>query len=173
MIDQPRGPLSFRGGGSFSGTAIIIAIVAAILMGTVVLMLSGCGTLSPSQKPEQTVAPVVAPAVAGTGNMTTTTTDTTSNQHSEQTTAGTNVRGPVGAFTQNSFGLSPLQAVIIFVLACWIIAAFLFGIVAHVEVQGGLANVVCWIGVGLFGVVIPCGVIWVILHYSFTKGGAS
>ena len=87
-MNDSRGPLTFRGGGPSAGWAIIIAILAAILVGAILLTIPGCGTLSPALKPAQHIAPVVAPAVAGTGNTTTTTTDVTSSQHSEQTTAG-------------------------------------------------------------------------------------
>jgi hypothetical protein len=104
----------------------------------------GCGTLSPSQRPEQN----------GAGNT----------QKVEQNTAGTLVHGAVTTFTQNT-GLTPLGLAISIILGCWVIAAMVFGMVAKIEVQGIIANVACWAVVVIFGIVLP------IVVYMIATGG--
>lgn len=118
------------------------------------IVLVGCAGLSqhPSQK---IVATTGAPSEVGTGN----TQETTTHQETttDQTTAGTAVHGTVNTLTQNT-GLTPLGLAITFILVCEVIAAFFFGIVAKIEVQGVMANLACWIGVAVFGIVLPLAV---------------
>jgi hypothetical protein len=124
MIDHPRGPLTFRGGGYGANWAIIIAILGAIIVSGLVMLLTGCAGLRPAQTTDPTVTAALKNIQAQNVALETKV-NTVSNQIATQITATDAIKGSVGTLTNNT-GLTPMMILKFIVFVGCEVAAYIW-----------------------------------------------